>query len=231
MKRKRNIQIDTVNARNPKLTIPIDAWHEVIDEPTFANAILDRLVHNASAQAEAAQRQRIFLHLPRSGQVARRPGHGSRSRRPEPSPDPRQDRALAPDHEEPRLARKLLSVGRARAWESRLSTEPKQRESAADVSVEFVKRGSEEAEDINRVLLKEVERARHTAHQVVALMNDSGYPGFGIGDHTRLWQSLDARRAGTPFGRQGDYRSSWVWFETWIVRVRAHCEEQGERYR
>jgi len=40
MKRKRNIQIDTVNARNPKLTIPID-------EPTFANAILDRLVHNA----------------------------------------------------------------------------------------------------------------------------------------------------------------------------------------
>ena len=47
MKRKRNIQIDTVNARNPKLTIPIDASHEVIDEPTFANAILDRLVHNA----------------------------------------------------------------------------------------------------------------------------------------------------------------------------------------
>ncbi len=26
--------------------LPIDAWHEVIDEPTFADAILDRLVHN-----------------------------------------------------------------------------------------------------------------------------------------------------------------------------------------
>ncbi len=27
--------------------LPVDAWHEVINEPTFADAILDRLVHNA----------------------------------------------------------------------------------------------------------------------------------------------------------------------------------------
>jgi DNA replication protein DnaC len=27
--------------------LPVDAWHAVIDEPTFADAILDRLVHNA----------------------------------------------------------------------------------------------------------------------------------------------------------------------------------------
>lgn len=27
--------------------LPVTAWHEVIDEPTFADAILDRLVHNA----------------------------------------------------------------------------------------------------------------------------------------------------------------------------------------
>jgi len=27
--------------------LPIDAWHDVIDEPTFADAILDRLIHNA----------------------------------------------------------------------------------------------------------------------------------------------------------------------------------------
>jgi hypothetical protein len=25
----------------------VEAWHEVIGEPTFADAILDRLVHNA----------------------------------------------------------------------------------------------------------------------------------------------------------------------------------------
>ena len=27
--------------------LPVDAWHDVIGEPTFADAILDRLVHNA----------------------------------------------------------------------------------------------------------------------------------------------------------------------------------------
>jgi DNA replication protein DnaC len=27
--------------------LPIDAWHDVIGEPTFADAILDRLVNNA----------------------------------------------------------------------------------------------------------------------------------------------------------------------------------------
>ncbi len=27
--------------------LPLSAWHEVIGEPTFADAILDRIVHNA----------------------------------------------------------------------------------------------------------------------------------------------------------------------------------------
>ncbi len=27
--------------------LPLDTWHDVIGEPTFADAILDRLVHNA----------------------------------------------------------------------------------------------------------------------------------------------------------------------------------------
>lgn len=27
--------------------LPVESWHEVIGEPTFADAILDRLVHNA----------------------------------------------------------------------------------------------------------------------------------------------------------------------------------------
>jgi len=27
--------------------LPVDRWHEVIGEPTFADAILDRIVHNA----------------------------------------------------------------------------------------------------------------------------------------------------------------------------------------
>jgi DNA replication protein DnaC len=27
--------------------LPIDRWHEIIGDPTYAGAILDRLIHNA----------------------------------------------------------------------------------------------------------------------------------------------------------------------------------------
>ena len=30
-----------------KLFLPLAKWHDVIGEPTFADAILDRIVHNA----------------------------------------------------------------------------------------------------------------------------------------------------------------------------------------
>lgn len=106
----------------------------------------------------------------------------------------------------------------------------KQRESAADTAIQFFKVGSDEAEAINEIHLKEVDKTRHTAKQVVKLINENGYPNFGIGDHTRLWQKLDAKRNGTPYGKQGDYRGSWVWFDNWIDRVREHCAENGEKY-
>ncbi len=106
----------------------------------------------------------------------------------------------------------------------------KQRKSAADTAIQFFKLGSEEANAVNEVHLKEVDKARHTASQVVAAINASGYPKFSMTDHTRLWKNLSAKRDGTPYGKQGDYKSSWVWFDNWIERVREHCEENGEQY-
>ena len=106
----------------------------------------------------------------------------------------------------------------------------KQRESAADAAIKFFKIGSDEEIAVNEVHLKEVDKARHTATQVVAATNANGYPNFNIGDHTRLWQTLNAKREGTPYGRTGDYKSSWVWFDNWIDRVREHCDEMGDKY-
>ncbi|MEO1019505.1 MAG: DUF3644 domain-containing protein [Pseudomonadota bacterium] len=106
----------------------------------------------------------------------------------------------------------------------------KQRESAADTAIQFYKADSDEAAAINAVHLKEVDKIRHTAHQVVRLVQEGGYPNFGIGDHTRLWQNLDAKRDGTPYGKRGDYKGSWVWYDNWIDRVREHCAENGYRY-
>jgi len=40
---------DRHNQRSTLVTsqLPVDTWHQYLDEPTLADAILDRLVHNA----------------------------------------------------------------------------------------------------------------------------------------------------------------------------------------
>jgi hypothetical protein len=105
------------------------------------------------------------------------------------------------------------------------------RASASDVAVEFIRADSGEAREISRVLLKEIDRRRYTPTQVVELMNAEGYPRFTIQDHTELWQRLKAKEPGAGFGRQGDYKGTWVWYDAWIARVRAHCQEQGDRFK
>lgn len=107
----------------------------------------------------------------------------------------------------------------------------KQRESAADTAIQFFKAGSDEAVAVNEVHLKEVDKTRHTAKQVVDTIKHSGFPKFKMHDHTLLWKTLNAKRDGTPYGKVGDYKSSWVWFDNWIERVREHCEERGDQYK
>ena len=43
----RSARIATAAARILTSQIPVDKWHAVIGDPTYADAILDRLVHNA----------------------------------------------------------------------------------------------------------------------------------------------------------------------------------------
>lgn len=102
--------------------------------------------------------------------------------------------------------------------------------SKADAAIEFVKPGTPEAEEISRVLLKEVDKPRYTATQIVQRIRDEGYPRFTLHAHTRLWQDLDAKAGDKGFCRAGDYPNTWVWFDTWLARVRAHCHENADRY-
>ncbi|MGF1477363.1 MAG: DUF3644 domain-containing protein [Geminicoccaceae bacterium] len=104
------------------------------------------------------------------------------------------------------------------------------RASSADAAIEFVKSESEEGREINRVLLKEVEKPRYTATQVLSKMHEEGYPRFNKGAHTKLWQQLDAKNPALGYGRTGDYKRTWVWHERWLERVRAHCYENADRY-
>ncbi len=101
----------------------------------------------------------------------------------------------------------------------------------ADLAIEFIKEGSEESGEINRVLLKEIEKKRYTPSQIVAMMNKEGYRKFKLSHHTELWQSLDAKDVVKKFGCVGDYKGTWVWYESWLLRVRTHCQEHSGRYK
>jgi hypothetical protein len=105
------------------------------------------------------------------------------------------------------------------------------RASSADLAVEFIKADSEEAKEVSRVLLKEVNKKRFTPKQVVEIMQAEGYPAFNQHYHTQLWKSLDAKDPAKGFGCAGDYKGTWVWFDAWVARVRAHCQEQGDKYK
>jgi hypothetical protein len=105
------------------------------------------------------------------------------------------------------------------------------RASSADLAVEFIKADSEEAKEVSRVLLKEVNKKRFTPKQVVEIMQAEGYPAFNQHYHTLLWKSLDAKDPAKGFGCAGDYKGTWVWFDAWVARVRAHCQEQGDKYK
>jgi hypothetical protein len=103
------------------------------------------------------------------------------------------------------------------------------RPGSADVAVEFVKPGSDEAAEINRVLLKEVEKPKYRPGRIVRMMREEGYPRFNQTHHTRLWRSLDAQNPNKGFGvRMLD--GTWYWYENWLSRVRAHCEENAAQY-
>ncbi|MEX5600409.1 DUF3644 domain-containing protein [Pseudophaeobacter sp. C1-32P7] len=106
------------------------------------------------------------------------------------------------------------------------------RPGAADAAIEFVAAGSEEADEIGKVIFKEVSKKRYPPGEVVKRVQDAGFPKFRMHDHTLLWQSLDAKGKGNKgYGTDGDYKGSWVWFDKWVERVIEHCDEQGAMFK
>ena len=76
--------------------LPVEAWHEVIGEPTFADAILDRIVHNAyrfalegpsmrkpeAADADCACKRRRRTAGPSRPSRRKQPGNDRRAQAP-----------------------------------------------------------------------------------------------------------------------------------------------------
>lgn len=89
--------------------------------------------------------------------------------------------------------------------------------SKSDLAVEFIKPGSPEAEAVERVLLKEVERPKFRPSEIVAKVRAAGYPAFNMHDHTLLARQLDARKPNKGFGVM--IAGTWYWYEHWFDKV------------
>jgi len=101
---------------------------------------------------------------------------------------------------------------------------------AADVAVQIVSTGSDEAGEIQKIILKEVNKTRYPPAKVVSKVQSEGYPRFSLPSHTQLWKALEAKKDGKGFGCVGDY-GNWVWFDRWIEEVLIHCAAEGEKYK
>ncbi len=101
---------------------------------------------------------------------------------------------------------------------------------AADLAVEFVKPGSDEAVEISRVLLKEVEKKKYRRGNIVQIMKDEGLKKFNVQRHTELWQSLGTHDEKKGYGATL-FAGDWGWYESWLNRVREHCLEHEGSHR
>jgi len=99
--------------------------------------------------------------------------------------------------------------------------------SKADLAVEFVKPGSPEAEAVERILLKEVERPKFRPSEIVKKVKDAGYPAFNMRDHTLIVDHLDARNPGKGFGVA--VANTWYWYAHWYEEVIQKLAEGWKR--
>lgn len=99
--------------------------------------------------------------------------------------------------------------------------------STSDLAIEFVKPGTPEAENVERVLLKETERPKYLPSEIVAKAKAAGFTQFGIYDHTQLARQLSARHQGKGYGVK--IAGKWYWYDRWLEKVKEKLEEGWTR--
>ncbi len=99
--------------------------------------------------------------------------------------------------------------------------------SQSDLAVEFVKAGTPEATNVERVLLKETERPKYLPSEIVAKAKAAGFVAFEIYDHTQLVNQLDARNLGKGYGVF--VAGKWHWYDSWFEKVLEKLNEGWTR--
>ncbi|HWL09489.1 MAG TPA: DUF3644 domain-containing protein [Planctomicrobium sp.] len=100
----------------------------------------------------------------------------------------------------------------------------------ADKVVEFIDPKSDLAKQIDKEywVVKESERPKLSAKQVVEKMKKEGYPRFSIHAHTQLWQRLDGKNPSKGYGTQLGVQ--YWWYDRWLDVVREECQKMAAIY-
>ena len=99
----------------------------------------------------------------------------------------------------------------------------------SDHVIETIQPGSQLAADVNKVLLKEIEKEQYLPEGIVKIMKDEGFRNFKIRDHTELWKSKSAKDPKKGYGNFAAGKH-WFWYKNWLEVVRKHCTENKEKY-
>lgn len=100
------------------------------------------------------------------------------------------------------------------------------RKGQADQVIEFIKPGTEDSDNLNKAytLIKETEKKKYSATEIVNLMNEKGYLWFNVSKMTNLWKNEIGSREG--YGVQVT-SSLWMWYENWIPVVEDYCKRMN----
>lgn len=101
----------------------------------------------------------------------------------------------------------------------------------ADKVIEFVPADSAIAEGLNKeyVLIKDREKPKYLAGDVVKRMQENGFKGFTMDKHIKLWKSEDARNLAKGYGAWVANKK-WYWYESWINFVKKHCQQHKQEF-
>jgi len=98
------------------------------------------------------------------------------------------------------------------------------RKGQADKVIEFLKSGTEGSEQLNKAyaVIKETEKKKYRAKDVVQIMHDKGYTWFNTSMMTDYWKNT--------LGSRENYgillsNNQWFWYENWIPVIEAHCKK------
>ena len=98
------------------------------------------------------------------------------------------------------------------------------RKGQADQVIEFVRSGTEGSEQLNKAyaVIKETEKKKYRAKEVVQIMHDKGYTWFNTSMMTDYWKNT--------LGSRESYgvllsNNQWFWYDNWIPVIEAYCKK------